>query len=61
MMEKDYIVTADVSFTTAIGVSAKNESEAEKKAKPELKTILKTNFDGVVDELNIDISYVEQD
>ena len=62
-MNKEYIVSLNVSFITPIGVSAKNESDAESKAKIEFNKIFKEfkkKLNDIGDE-EIGIDYVECD
>ncbi len=56
-MEKNYLVSLNVSFTTPLGVEAKNKKEALEKARVELVNHLKS-LDDYVD-LDIEEDYVE--
>lgn len=61
MEEKDYIVTYMMSFTATNGVKAKTDEEAKKKGLKEAESSLeKSSFINVAD-LEIEISYVEED
>jgi len=59
--ENDYIVTCMVSFTTANGVSAKNEEEAKLKGFNEIRDSLKKSSLINIDDLDIEVSYIEED
>lgn len=59
--ETDYIVTYMVSFTTANGVTAKSREEAKKKGLADLKDVLNKALFSNVDDLDIDVSRVEED
>ncbi len=62
MTDKEYIVCLNVYFITPRGVTAKNESEAKKKAKAEFNVLFsefKKKLDDCADE-EIGIDYIER-
>ena len=61
MDENDYIVTCMVSFTTANGVTAKNIEEAKLKVFNEIRDSLEKSSLINIDDVDIEVSYVEED
>ena len=59
--ENDYIVTYMVSFTTANGVTAKNREEAKLKGFNEVRESLEKSSLINIDDVEIEVSYVEED
>ena len=62
-MNKDYIVSLNVSFSTPISVSAKTDAQAEVEAKAKFRKLFsefKKKLMDIADE-NIDVEYVEED
>lgn len=61
MDEDDYIVTYMISFTAVNGVSAKNRGEARHKGINEIKASLKKSSLINIDNLEIEVSCIEED
>ena len=61
MDEEDYIVTYMISFTAVNGVSAKNKEDAKLKGLEEVKASLEKSSLINIADLDIEVSYVEED